>query len=612
LFHNLFVHPWRVTEDPRTRLHRHETPPGFGHALVAPVVAHVFETLGVSATLWDGRHWWAIHSEPSILAFEAEHRTDTERIDYNERLFARVRLRKKPTRGTLGGYSDLFVPIVAGGKVVAVLVTGPFAQARPTTARLVRRWRTLTGRQAHPADPEFAFYLERTMATLVLDDERLPRFERLLECLASLLAGEGNAGRLMNEAEGLVVGLKEIRFAERVWQTARTMLDDRFPRAWQNAGRAYALQNLGVSRRADHVLVGLTVGRKSGADPIDEAVRREAFQRAAVELGRALCEVVTGQVGDHGVVFLSGAAGSAAVKRRKMLHLAERAEELARKRFDLALCFGASAISPSDPVSRRYQAALGAAASALARGSKLVLADTAEARSARSLSQLRAELSTEVELRPDLLPARFDRYLEAVAAHSGYRSDAARGHLEAGFERIAAPLLASGAIDKKSFVALGDVLERSSSEAGTIAELFAAYRRAVLDVSDAVRKPVQARQDRSLRSAVDHIHQHYAERLSLKTVARVAGFAPSHFSKLFIRRERVPFEQYVRTLRLERAKQLLADTDLDAARVADLSGFRTPQYFSQVFGRMLGMTPLAYRQGHRKTRARAWQEDRAR
>jgi len=199
-----------------------------------------------------------------------------------------------------------------------------------------------------------------------------------------------------------------------------------------------------------------------------------------------------------------------------------------------------------------------------------------------------------------------------VAAQCGYRSDAARGHLEAGFERIAAPLLSSGAIDKKSFDALCDVLERAAREAGTITDLFAAYRRAVLDLSDSMQRPVLARQDRSLRTAVEHIHQHYAERLSLKTVARLAGFAPSHFSKLFIKRERVPFEQYVRSLRLERAKQLLADTDLDAARVADLSGFRSPQYFSHVFTEALGMTPLTYRQGRRKTRARVWDESRAR
>jgi AraC-like DNA-binding protein len=255
---------------------------------------------------------------------------------------------------------------------------------------------------------------------------------------------------------------------------------------------------------------------------------------------------------------------------------------------------------------------LGAAEAALAQSTTMIFADAQSSRPDRSLRQLRAELCNEVEQRPDLLPARFDRYLEMLSAQCGYRSDAARGHLEAGFEQIAAPLLSNGAIDKKSFDALCEVLDRAAREAGTITDLFAAYRRAVLDLSEAVQRPVRARQDRSLRSAVDHIHRHFAEPLALKTVARLAGFAPSHFSKLFIQRERVPFEGYVRALRIERAKQLLADTELDAARVADLSGFRSPQYFSHVFSRSLGVTPLAYRQGRRRTRARAWDESRAR
>jgi len=132
------VHLWQVTEDHKTRHHRHVLPGGFGHALLAPVVAHVFEALGVSSTLWDGRNWWTIHSEPSLSEFEAEHRVDTERIDYNERLFVQAERQKKTIRGELAGYSDLFVPIIVGGKVVAVLVTGPFARARPTSARPTR------------------------------------------------------------------------------------------------------------------------------------------------------------------------------------------------------------------------------------------------------------------------------------------------------------------------------------------------------------------------------------------------------------------------------------------------------------------------------------------
>jgi AraC-like DNA-binding protein len=59
------------------------------------------------------------------------------------------------------------------------------------------------------------------------------------------------------------------------------------------------------------------------------------------------------------------------------------------------------------------------------------------------------------------------------------------------------------------------------------------------------------------------------------------------------------FEQYLRGLRLERAKQLLASTRLQVSRVAELSGFNSLQYFCRVFGKAHGMTPIEYRKSPR-------------
>ena len=143
---------------------------------------------------------------------------------------------------------------------------------------------------------------------------------------------------------------------------------------------------------------------------------------------------------------------------------------------------------------------------------------------------------------------------------------------------------------------------RVGGEARTTSDLFAAYRAAVTDMSEAMERPVPARRDRNLRAALDLIHQHYSEPLRFEQVARVAGFAPNYFSGLFREREGMPFERYVTALRIERAKQLLTSSTLSAARVGELSGFSSPQYFSKVFHRALGMTPLEYRQNPGKHR----------
>ena len=198
---------------------------------------------------------------------------------------------------------------------------------------------------------------------------------------------------------------------------------------------------------------------------------------------------------------------------------------------------------------------------------------------------------------PEILKARYERYLEAVSARSGHAMEPARGHLEAGFERMAEPLRRSGALDAKGFASLCKALDHAAGEARTMSDLVAAFRRAGADVAEAVQNPVLARRDRGLRAAIAFVHEHYGERLRLEQAARAAGIAPDHFSKLFKRREGMNFEHYVQTVRLEQAKQLLKNTGLSVLDIATMTGFGSPQYFCRVFNAATHTTPLRYRRG---------------
>jgi AraC-like DNA-binding protein len=574
---------------------------------LSPTESYTFKNLGVSAALWEhGIEWMPIHTEPNVSSFEPEHGMESERQAYNDRLSAAVLRTKKTMRGEHAGYSDLFVPIMMRKKVVALLVTGPFALTRPSSEDILARWKWLTGRTGHPADPEFASYLAATLGTLVLDRGKLAIFQRLLECLARLMAGEGDAEKLANLSQSLRAELELARFVERTWDKVREIVDHRSSRGWRSERINDAnLRYLGLPRTADGVLAGLIVGGSSGHDSVDEALRRDAFQRSSVQLAKDIGGAVAGRVGDHGIVFLTGTSGGVHRKKQRLLDIAQRASTLARKEFDLSLHFGGGIAAGPEPLSRTYQAALGAAETALAQEASFVMADAGSPRPSHSLRHLRQELSRAVAERPQLLAARFDRYLEAVAAHSGYHLEVARGHLDAGFERMAVPLVGSGLLDEKSFGALCETLDRAAGEARTVSDLFAAYRRATSDVSQAVTTPVSARRERSLRRAVEFIHEHYADRLRRDEVARVAGIAPDYFSKLFQERERTTFERFVQSVRLERAKQLLANTGLGVGRVAEMTGFNSSAYFCRVFQRAAGTSPLAYRQASRFRPARA-------
>jgi AraC-like DNA-binding protein len=588
---NLIVRAWSVRRDPKTDVVVHTLQPGFGNALIAPPLSQVFQVLRITAVVWGrGEHWLLLHEEPSLNLFESEHGADKERHDYNARCLARVLTHKRRVRGEHAGYHDLFVPVIVGGEVAAVLVTGPFAMARATSTSVLANWRALTGRKGHPRDPEFASYLSAALSTLVLDDGKARRFERLLTCLARLMAGDGRAVELCNEIEVLRVELEAVRKVEHTWKAVEEMVDERSPRKWHSVRKAGDLARFGLSRVPDAVLVALTSSRSEGAD-VQDAIARDGFQREAVQLAARTGEIIAGRVGDHGVVFLSSAATR---KVQRLTEFADKASVVARREFGLALHFGTAQTAPAFPLSRAYQSAIAVADSALVRGVKFLSAEDSNGDASMSLWHLRQELGRAIE-RPDALKARFDRFLEAVAVRSGYRMDLAVADLQVGFECVAEPLVAGSVIDARAFHALREDLDRGTREAGSMHDLFAAYRRAIAELSDALTSPVLARHDRSVRGALDYIRRHFTERLSLARVAREVGVTPNYFSRIFRQREQVTFERYVLRLRLERAKQLLSSTQIDVARVAELSGFNSAQYFCHAFRRALGMAPLEYR-----------------
>jgi AraC-like DNA-binding protein len=570
-----------------------------GHALLAPGLANAFEMLRVSAAIRERSHWRLIHYEPyNLLPFEAEHGVEHERDGYNSRCIGQATRQRQPILGRHAGLSDWFVPIVAKDHVKGVLITGPFVTARPTSTEILERWRWLTGRQGHPADPEFAHYFAVTLSTLVLEGDRVAIFGRFLSRLAKLLAGEGRAETLLAEAEPLRNHVELARFGDRMWDMARSMVDERTSRSWSSPQRSDWLASMGLSRFPDQALVGLAVSRRPEAEPVDDLLQRHTFQRACVELARNTSNVISGQIGDHGVMFLSAWTGSNQRKRQRLLDVGNKAIGLAR-RSGLELHVGLSPLSSSARLDEHYEAALGAAESALSQGMRMLEGLPRAEPSSLVLGQLRRELAELVEQRPGALPVRFDRYLESVAMNCGYRLDPARAHLVAGFEDMVEALRRSHALEGRSLADMRAGLERAVREARTVSELFAAHRRVVVDISEAAERPGPAHQDRSLRRAMTFIHQHFSEPLRLDAVARVAGFAPNYFSHLFKERERMTFARYVQNMRLERAKRLLTSTKLEMQQVARLSGFGTGHYLARVFRRSVGMPPIAYREGRR-------------
>lgn len=102
-----------------------------------------------------------------------------------------------------------------------------------------------------------------------------------------------------------------------------------------------------------------------------------------------------------------------------------------------------------------------------------------------------------------------------------------------------------------------------------------------------------------MNRAVHYMQEHLAEDLTRDQVARVAGLSPSRFSHLVREQLNSSFTELMVGYRVDHASRLLIRTTSSIAEVALACGFTDQSYFTKVFKKRTGQTPLAYRRRER-------------
>ena len=97
--------------------------------------------------------------------------------------------------------------------------------------------------------------------------------------------------------------------------------------------------------------------------------------------------------------------------------------------------------------------------------------------------------------------------------------------------------------------------------------------------------------------AKEYIDANYAQDLSLEGISRQTDISPYYFSKLFKNKTGVTFIDYLTNLRIEKAKELLADPGRSMKEICSEVGYSDPNYFSRIFKKTTGMTPTEYKDG---------------
>ncbi len=101
--------------------------------------------------------------------------------------------------------------------------------------------------------------------------------------------------------------------------------------------------------------------------------------------------------------------------------------------------------------------------------------------------------------------------------------------------------------------------------------------------------------DERIKEMMQYIHQHYSEKLTLKSIATAANISERECARCFARCIDMSPINYLNDYRIRMAGRMLLQTSKNIIEISEACGFSSPGYFGKIFQECMGCTPKEYR-----------------
>lgn len=99
-------------------------------------------------------------------------------------------------------------------------------------------------------------------------------------------------------------------------------------------------------------------------------------------------------------------------------------------------------------------------------------------------------------------------------------------------------------------------------------------------------------------AVIEYLQHHYNEEVNLNQIASALHYSPSYLTKIFVQQYNTTPSKYMISLRMQKAQQLLAhNPELSVRQIGETVGYPEQGYFSRIFKKYVGVSPLEYRSG---------------
>ncbi len=106
--------------------------------------------------------------------------------------------------------------------------------------------------------------------------------------------------------------------------------------------------------------------------------------------------------------------------------------------------------------------------------------------------------------------------------------------------------------------------------------------------------------DETINRIKEYVNKNYAYGISLVNIASQFNINPSYLSRYFKKKTGEKYIDYLNRIRIERAEQMLRNSNKKIAEIAQFVGYQDVKYFYKVFKKLKGVTPQILRSGQDK------------